>query len=47
MMLYLGWLNWARLLVWLVIGLFIYFLYGKRHSVMAHLLSKDHAGESK
>src|ERR687885_2013536 len=27
--------NWVRLIIWLVIGLFIYFLYGKRHSVMA------------
>lgn len=28
----LGYMNWMRLLGWLVIGLFIYFLYGKRHS---------------
>jgi APA family basic amino acid/polyamine antiporter len=28
----LGWTNWARLLGWLVIGLIIYFAYGKRHS---------------
>ncbi|HXB19944.1 MAG TPA: amino acid permease [Candidatus Solibacter sp.] len=28
----LGWTNWARLGVWLVIGLIFYFLYGKRHS---------------
>jgi APA family basic amino acid/polyamine antiporter len=28
----LGWTNWMRLLVWLVIGLTIYFAYGKRHS---------------
>jgi APA family basic amino acid/polyamine antiporter len=27
--------NWLRLLVWLVIGLFIYFLYGRKHSVLA------------
>ena len=27
--------NWVRLIVWLVIGLLIYFLYGRRHSVMA------------
>jgi APA family basic amino acid/polyamine antiporter len=28
----LGWLNWARLIVWLVIGFVIYFAYGKRNS---------------
>jgi APA family basic amino acid/polyamine antiporter len=28
----LGWTNWARLVVWLIIGLFFYFGYGKRHS---------------
>jgi APA family basic amino acid/polyamine antiporter len=28
----LGWTNWARLGVWLVIGLILYFSYGRRHS---------------
>jgi len=28
----LGWTNWARLLVWLVIGLVFYFGYGRSHS---------------
>jgi APA family basic amino acid/polyamine antiporter len=28
----LGWTNWMRLLVWLVIGLVIYFSYGAKHS---------------
>jgi len=28
--------NWVRLIIWLVIGLVIYFLYGRRHSVMSH-----------
>jgi APA family basic amino acid/polyamine antiporter len=27
--------NWLRLFVWLVLGLFIYFLYGRHHSVLA------------
>ncbi len=27
--------NWVRLIIWLIIGLVIYFLYGKRHSVMS------------
>jgi basic amino acid/polyamine antiporter, APA family len=28
----LGWTNWLRLIVWLAIGLVIYFAYGKNHS---------------
>jgi APA family basic amino acid/polyamine antiporter len=28
----LGWTNWARLLGWLIIGMFIYFGYSRRHS---------------
>jgi APA family basic amino acid/polyamine antiporter len=32
MMIKLGWVNWMRLLVWLAIGLVIYFGYGVRHS---------------
>src|SRR5438874_1865199 len=28
----LGWTNWLRLIVWLFIGLLIYFTYGRRHS---------------
>ena len=32
MMYKLGWLNWARLIVWLVIGLVVYFAYGLKHS---------------
>jgi APA family basic amino acid/polyamine antiporter len=32
MMYKLGWINWARLIVWLVIGLVIYFTYSRYHS---------------
>jgi basic amino acid/polyamine antiporter, APA family len=28
----LGWTNWARLIVWLIIGLVIYFGYGRKNS---------------
>jgi amino acid transporter len=30
----LGWLNWWRFGIWLLVGLVIYFLYGYRHSVL-------------
>lgn len=32
MMYKLGWINWARLIVWLIIGLVIYFSYSRYHS---------------
>lgn len=32
MMYKLGWINWARLILWLVIGLVIYFTYSRHHS---------------
>lgn len=32
MMYKLGWVNWARLIIWLIIGLVIYFSYGRHHS---------------
>ena len=32
MMYKLGWINWARLIVWLIIGLVVYFAYGQKHS---------------
>ena len=43
MMLTLEWQNWARLFVWLAIGLIIYFAYGKKHSVMAKIMAKEKA----
>jgi APA family basic amino acid/polyamine antiporter len=32
LMYYLPWRTWERLLIWLGIGLVVYFLYGYRHS---------------
>jgi len=37
----LGWENWTRLGVWLLVGLVIYFGYGRHHSVMAVALSTE------
>jgi APA family basic amino acid/polyamine antiporter len=31
----LGWMTWARLCIWLIIGLFVYFLYGRKNSHLA------------
>jgi len=31
----LGWTNWARFLIWLVVGLLLYFIYGKSHSKLS------------
>jgi hypothetical protein len=33
--------NWYRLGLWLLLGLVIYFLYGRRHSVMKHYLEHE------
>jgi APA family basic amino acid/polyamine antiporter len=32
MMLTLGWENWMRLIVWLLLGAVVYFVYGRKHS---------------
>jgi APA family basic amino acid/polyamine antiporter len=41
MMYKLGWINWARLIIWLAIGLVVYFTYGRHNSrVQAALSSK-------
>jgi APA family basic amino acid/polyamine antiporter len=37
MMYKLGWINWARLIVWLIIGLVIYFTYGRKNSRVANM----------
>ncbi len=34
MMYKLGWINWARLIGWLIIGLVIYFTYSRHHSLV-------------
>jgi APA family basic amino acid/polyamine antiporter len=39
MMYSLGWSNWARLIIWLIIGQAIYFLYSRHHS---HLRKSGH-----
>jgi APA family basic amino acid/polyamine antiporter len=36
MMLKLGWPNWLRLVLWLVIGLVVYFTYSRHHSRVGH-----------
>jgi len=42
MMYKLGWVNWARLSIWLAIGLVVYFGYGRKHSrVQAALKSGE------
>jgi APA family basic amino acid/polyamine antiporter len=28
----LGWVNWARLIIWLLLGLIVYFAYSQKHS---------------
>jgi APA family basic amino acid/polyamine antiporter len=34
LMVFLPWQTWLRLIVWLVIGLIVYFAYGRSHSVL-------------
>src|SRR5215467_284377 len=41
MMYKLGWVNWARLIVWLVIGLVVYFTYSKYHSRVRNALPRS------
>jgi APA family basic amino acid/polyamine antiporter len=39
MMYKLGWINWARLIIWLVIGMVVYFTYSRKHSRVQAALS--------
>jgi len=41
MMIKLGWLNWARLIVWLAIGLVVYFSYSVKHSRVRQRLQES------
>jgi APA family basic amino acid/polyamine antiporter len=41
MMYELGWVNWARLIIWLAIGLVIYFTYGRHHSRVQAMQSAE------
>ncbi len=43
MMYKLGWVNWARLIIWLVIGLVVYFTYSVKHSKVQALESAKNA----
>ncbi len=45
MMYKLGWVNWARLFVWLIIGLVVYFTYSRHHSRVAQALGKGQPGK--
>jgi APA family basic amino acid/polyamine antiporter len=40
MMYSLGWQNWARLIIWLVIGLVVYFTYSRYHSRVRNAAAK-------
>jgi APA family basic amino acid/polyamine antiporter len=40
MMYKLGWINWARLIIWLIIGLVIYFSYSRHHSRISNPAQK-------
>jgi basic amino acid/polyamine antiporter, APA family len=40
MMYSLGWPNWARLIIWLIIGLIVYFSYSRHHSRVRAAVSK-------
>jgi len=37
----LGYTNWLRFLIWLIIGLVIYFTYGNKHSLLGKEKAHD------
>jgi APA family basic amino acid/polyamine antiporter len=41
MMYKLGWINWARLIIWLVIGLVVYFTYSRKHSTVQQTIAVE------
>jgi APA family basic amino acid/polyamine antiporter len=41
MMVFLPWQTWLRMIVWLVIGMVIYFTYGRHHSKVQAELAKS------
>ena len=45
MMYKLGWVNWARLIIWLIIGLVVYFTYSRYHSRVQALEGKTSSGD--
>ena len=47
MMYKLGWVNWARLIIWLAIGLVVYFIYGQKHSRVQAMPVDTEAGPTK
>jgi len=42
----LGWENWARLIIWLIIGLFVYFFYSIKHSKVQRLANGQKGAEA-
>jgi APA family basic amino acid/polyamine antiporter len=41
MMYKLGWINWARLIIWLAIGMVVYFTYSRHHSRVRNADTKE------